>query len=329
MKNLNESIWRKFYIKEGGNMSRITNSMLMNNFMRNLNNNLKNMGRAQEQLASGKKIARPSHDPASAALSLRLRSDLHELEQYAKNAEDGISWMDLTDTALGNASEIISNIQELLVYGASGTNPFQARKAIYDEIEQLEQQLVHIANTTYNGRHIFSGTATRTKSVVEDSPPSFIVVGEDGNNYSIQKYTLNSDSNEKDINFEIGVGNLLSVNIHGQKAFAEIFDTIAQIKEKLLTGESADISSLIDKVGVDNDTVLQYRSQTGAKINRMELTYNRIKDDSVNYTILLSKTEDADLAEVIMNLSTQESVYRASLATGARIIQPTLLDFLR
>jgi flagellar hook-associated protein 3 FlgL len=67
----------------------------------------------------------------------------------------------------------------------------------------------------------------------------------------------------------------------------------------------------------------------GAKSNRMELVVNRLKDENLNFTNLLSNTEDVDMADVLIRLTSEENVYRASLASGARIIQPTLIDFLR
>jgi flagellar hook-associated protein 3 FlgL len=310
---------------------RVTNGMLINNFMRNLNQNLKMMSRTQEKLSSGKKIARPSHDPSAASLGMRIRSDLFEFGQYKKNVQDGISWLDTTDTALGNAGEVLAKIRDLVVYGSNGTQPFSARKSIYDEISQLEQQLMHIANTTYNGRYIFSGTATKSHTVIEESldPQDVVeVTGENGEVFTFDKRFTFQDNN-KTINLEIGVGNVIFINSNGSKAFEKIFDTIHNIKVGLLEGDLEKVSKGISDVDKDMDKVLQFRSQVGAKINRMELTLNRIMDDTISFTHLLSKTEDEDLAEVIMNLTTQESVYRAALATGARIIQPSLMDFLR
>lgn len=77
------------------------------------------------------------------------------------------------------------------------------------------------------------------------------------------------------------------------------------------------------------DRVMSIRSDIGARTNRIELTMNRLENDNVNFTQLMSENEDVDMAETIMNLKNEENVYRASLSGGARIIQPTLLDFLR
>ena len=77
------------------------------------------------------------------------------------------------------------------------------------------------------------------------------------------------------------------------------------------------------------DNVLKVRADIGARLNRLELTLNRLEDDEVNFTKLLSINEDIDVSEVIINLNNEMNVYNASLSGGAKVIMPTLLDFLR
>jgi flagellar hook-associated protein 3 FlgL len=77
------------------------------------------------------------------------------------------------------------------------------------------------------------------------------------------------------------------------------------------------------------NTTLAVRSDTGARMNRADLTANRLSSDEMNFTKLMSDNEDADISEVIMNMTNEENVYKSSLGAGARIIQPSLIDFLR
>jgi flagellar hook-associated protein 3 FlgL len=135
------------------------------------------------------------------------------------------------------------------------------------------------------------------------------------------------------LNREIGVGITLSINVTGAQVFSgasNIFDSLIMLRDNLIAGNTAAISTGdINNLDRSIDNVLAYRAEIGAKINRLELHKERLGDMRVNFTKLLSANEDADMAEVIMNLQIQENVYRASLSTGARIIQPTLVDFLR
>lgn len=95
------------------------------------------------------------------------------------------------------------------------------------------------------------------------------------------------------------------------------------------SGDYESISNLLADIDGDINNVLRLRADVGARENRTELTLNRLESDSLNFTKLMSENEDVDAAEAILNLKSEENVYRASLAGGARIIMPTLLDFLR
>lgn len=99
--------------------------------------------------------------------------------------------------------------------------------------------------------------------------------------------------------------------------------------DALLEEVTEDISSFITKFQGHLDNLNTIRSDIGGKTNRMELVLNRIDDDNINYTQLLSNAEDADMSEIIMKLKNAENVYQASLSTGARVIQPSLVDFIK
>ncbi|NLC45122.1 MAG: flagellar hook-associated protein 3, partial [Clostridiales bacterium] len=156
------------------------------------------------------------------------------------------------------------------------------------------------------------------------------------------------------IEYEVGVGNKVKVNLEGSEVFSEIggleglFETFRKL-EMALNGETAyktarmdadtgtvvvethtmKVDDMLADFDKDLDRLLKVRSDMGARLNYLELTDNRLRDDYINFTSLKSKNEDVDMAEIIMQLKIEENVYRASLAAGARVIQPTLLDFLR
>ncbi len=111
------------------------------------------------------------------------------------------------------------------------------------------------------------------------------------------------------------------------KARAEL-ETAENTLEDLESQSIADIDTFIDTFQEHLDNINTLRSDIGGKTNRMELVLNRIGDDTINYTQLLSDAEDADMSEIIMKLKNAENVYQASLSTGARVIQPSLIDFI-
>lgn len=421
---------------------RITNNMMISNLMRNLGKNTERLSKYQNQLDSGKKISVPSDDPVVAARALKLRTDVAKVEQYQKNIGDAKSWLDATDVALGKIGDVMQKARELMVQASNGTNTPEETQKIGLELKQLRTQVVHLSNSTYSGRYIFSGFKTDQK-----------LMNDDENDPGFGNFMVNVNTVGERIKYEIGVGDSININIAGGDLFNYGGDTynpgsgvwtfkIDDIKYPLtiaaddlnltvngtpisanigagpynnvseltaaiegsvnglltapdgievsiennriefktttksatssitlngslggfLTGLNATqtvqntgavgdtpamvkmfneivacmdagdyegISDRLSTMDVQMGNVLRCRADIGARQNRVDLTDDRMSNDLVNFTDLMSKNEDVDVAETIMNLKNEENVYQASLAGGARIIQQTLVDFLR
>ncbi|NLJ98869.1 MAG: flagellar hook-associated protein FlgL, partial [Tissierellia bacterium] len=180
---------------------RITNNMLINNMVYNLNQNLKYLEKLQYQKATGKKFRVPSDDPIGASKSLKFNTDVSKLKQYERNAKDAYSWMTDTEAALGEIGSVLHRAKELTVDAANGTKDPEDLLKIKEEINELKDHLIQIGNTTYAGRHIFSGYKT-------DKP----LLDEEGN-YNIE---LNMD---EIFEYNVGVSERVYVNIIGAKVF--------------------------------------------------------------------------------------------------------------
>jgi len=139
---------------------RITQSVLIKNMLRNYSRNMGKMDKLNNQLSTGTRISTPSDDPAGLVTSLRLRTKLHQNEQFKKNVSDSISWMERADSSLNTLNSVLQRVRELTVKGANGTNSESSLKAIADEIKQLKSEIGDIANTTLDDRYIFGGTHT-------------------------------------------------------------------------------------------------------------------------------------------------------------------------
>lgn len=301
---------------------RVTNNMLINNMVGYINKNLNRMSKYQYQLATGKKISVPSDDPVVAARALKLRTDLAEVQQYKRNVEDAISWMEITEDTIDKLGDVIQRARELAVDASNGTKTPEDLQKVKEEILQLREQIIHIANTTYAGRYIFSGFSTNKPLLKEDGTFNIVVM------------------NSEKIMFEIGIKDNLNVNVTGGDlfnnganavagdlpAFIKVFDNYIAALD---SGDISKVSSIIAELDDVHNNTLRVRADVGARMNRLELTLDRIENDIISFTKLMSLNEDVDEAEVMINLKNEENVYRASLAGGARIIMPTLLDFLR
>lgn len=296
--------------------NRVTQGMMNTQLLRNLSNNVKKNSYLQNQLATGRTINKPSDDPVGISYSMRYRSELSSNDQYQKNVDNALSWLEYTDTTLDQANSVLQRVRELAVSGANGTNPQEALDSIKSEIDQLREQLVTIGNSQFNGKYVFNGQKTDTK------PYDLATAATD---------PVDTGS----IQFEIGVGVTLPVNINGAAVFGSpgaadnAFKVLDDLSNALGSGDQTTVSNLIGTLDDRINSFLALRSEIGAKTNRIELAQDRLEDIGVNLQSLQSKTEDADIPTVITNLKTGENVYQASLAVGAKLISSSLIDFLR
>ncbi|GAJ43935.1 flagellar hook-associated protein FlgL [Parageobacillus thermoglucosidasius NBRC 107763] len=294
---------------------RVTQFMLANNMLRNLSNSYERLGKYQEQLVTGKKISRPSDDPVVAMKGIAYREDLARVKQYQRNIGEVHNWIDSADDALDKAGLALQRVQELVVQASTDTATPEDRKKIADEIEQIQKHIVDVANTKVGGKYIFNGADTKN--------PLFIgYPGEMG-------FAVNG--NQSDVEIEVFDGIKLDVNIDGKTLFTGIIGMLDNLKTVLNDPNSTGntISSHLSQVEAQQDALLAARSELGAKQNRVEMMENRLSTQEVIATKLMSNNEDIEYEKTITDLITQESVHRVALSVGARIIQPTLVDFLR
>ena len=295
---------------------RVTQSMLTNNMLRNISSSYSNLDKYMDQLSTGKKINRPSDDPVIAMKGMNYRSQVSNVEQFDRNISEVHNWMDNSDAALDETTQALQRLRELAVQSSNGTYEDGQRKNIAAEVDQLKDHLVEVANTKVNDKHIFNGTST-----TGESPVTVDAAGD----------VTGVSTNNDDVRIEVTNGTKLKVNITPQNVFSQdLFDDIEAFSSALKSGASGDdLGSHIGTMDTHINNTVSERADLGARMNRLELVEDRLESQSIAAKKMMSDNEDADMEEVIINLTTQESVHRAALSSGSRVIQPTLLDFLR
>lgn len=304
---------------------RVTQGSITTQLLRNINSNLKQSQSLQEKLSTGRELNRPSDDPVGITYSLRYRSDLSVNETYQSNVDTATSYLDFNDTLLSQVNDILKRVKDLAVQGSNETNPGVALGNIADEMSQLKEQLFEIGNSQFQGKYIFNGQFTDTKPFTSSTDALKAV----------------TDSGKIDYNISSGVQ--LSVNLSGNEVFGypptgypgpkneddNIFNILDNMISNLRAGSSAGVSAQLPLLESRMDKVLSQQAEVGARVNRLELMESRLKDLSLNLETLQSKTEDADIEDLIIKSKVNDSVYQASLSVGAKVIQPSLVDFLR
>ncbi len=294
---------------------RITQGMLSNDSLKNLNNNLRSIQSLNEQLSTGKKINKPSDDPVGISFSLRYKEDLAQNEQFQRNSDYAKSKIIQTEDAISSVDDVLQRARELAVQGANDTNSKESRKTIAAEIHQMYEQLIDVGNSQFNGEYIFNGQLTNLKPY--DSINA-----------------VNTTPNQGKINLEVGKGILIGVNISGADLFGEasnstnVFVALKELENALLNDNTVAITNSLTNIDERLNIVIERFADSGAISNRIDLINNRLKSENINLQSLISQTEDADMAKIITDMNSANNVYEASLKVTADIIQSSLLNFL-
>lgn len=293
---------------------RITHRMISDTTIRNMRNNLSKLEALHSSITTGKRLSRPSDDPAAVARTLTYTSDLAAGEVFLRTMDSAMSWMSATDSALDDAGNLLQRARELAVQGANGALTPDDMKRIGAEVDNLLKQMVVNGNASLRGQRLFAGQQ------IDNDP--FSLSG------TLPGYTYAGDTGQ--MRREYDVSAYLTINTPGEATFAPAFAALFNLRDHLNAGDAAAISST-DITAVDQalDTILSARAEVGAKMNRVEAAQGRQTLLQVNLEELRSKSEDTDFTEAVSKFSIQETVYKASLEVGGKAIQPSLLDYLR
>ncbi|MBE3578100.1 MAG: flagellar hook-associated protein FlgL [Limnochordales bacterium] len=302
---------------------RITPQMQSEALRSYLVNNAARGDRLMRQIAAGKQILRPADAPTRAPQLLRLQQALSETDGYLKQVAEVKSWLSETDSVLGQIGELLVRVRELVVMAGSSTQNADGLSSIAEEVKQIEEELLALANSRLGNRYLFSG-GTEAEPFVRDDQGR---VGVDGEFHVMER--------------QIAPDQTLRVNVDGRRLFVGsaaggedpgLFDLLRQIHDHLLEGEAGQAKLRIqDLAALDAvfDRVLKERAQVGAWLQRTERVGEQLVDLQVRLQQHLAELDGFDLARSITELRQQEASYEAALMVTARLGRLSLLDWLR
>ncbi len=292
---------------------RVTSTIMVEKLMANLQQTQQRMSRLQEEMSTGRRVLRPQDDPVATGTIMRLNSGLVDLNRYGRAIEDARGWLSYTDGVLSRAVDQVQDLRQLVVQGASGTLTEQDRTVLAEDARGLQQNLLDLANSVYDGRHIFAGHRTTAPPFEIDGGGNVTFSGDDGQQLR-----------------DLGPSVELQVNLPGDAVFGGLLELAGTIIADLEAGDVGALSGqrLADLDG-ELDNLLLHMGTVGARHNRCALIGERVLDMELSFLSLLSEVEDADLARTITSLRTAETVYETALAATARALQTGLHHYLR
>jgi flagellar hook-associated protein 3 FlgL len=295
-------------------ITRVTQNMMTRHSLESLQSGLGRMARLQEQLSTGRVLNRPSDSPTGTTSAMRLRDTLAATRQHQRNAQDGLAWLGTIDATLTSVADQTRAARDLALQGANtGAVSLAAREALATTVEQIRGSLLAAANTTHLGRPVFGGITAGATAYDPDGTLATGVAGQ--------------------VERTVAEGLALRVDAEPTAVFGpegdSVFDHLDALTTALRSGDDATLRTNLDKLNADLDRLAMAHAEVGTRYEQVERAAQSAADVELRLENSLSEVENADLPQVIVDLKMQETAYQAALAATGRVMQPSLLDFLR
>ncbi|CAH0214492.1 MULTISPECIES: flagellar hook-associated protein FlgL [unclassified Microbacterium] len=292
-------------------ISRVTASSMTQTAMRHLQSNLSELARLQEQATSQRAFAAPSDDPAAAAAALDLHAEQRRNDQYARNIDDGLAWVTTADSAITRSTALLGRVRDLTIQGANdGAMDATAKEAIAVELEGIRDELLAQANTRILGRSVFAGTSDTA---------------------AFDSAYAHSGSSDGQVMRRVSDTASVRVDTDGAAVFGagagSVFALVDNIISDLRSGTN--VGPRLAEIDDRRDAMLSAQGAVGTRQSQIERAKEAAVQNSVSLESRRAAVEDVDSVEVLVKLQAQELVYRSALAVNARVLQPSLMDFLR
>jgi flagellar hook-associated protein 3 FlgL len=294
---------------------RVTNTMMMQSTIRHLGQSLERLQRGQEQLATGRAILRPSDDPGGTTTAMNLRGELRATDQRSRALDDARTWLGMADASLSTGLDLLARVKQVTVQ-ASNTGAIgpASRAALAAEVYAIRGELLGVANTQHLGRSIFAGTVA---GPAYDASGSYL-----GDAGAVRR--------------EVAPDVTIDVNLTGEAIFGsgaapegDLFAVLERLATAISSGDPAAIAAEHAHLDAARERVATATGTVGARGSRLESIQWETERRRADLGESLSRLEDVDVAAAILEAKAHENAYTASLQVAARILPPSLVDFLR
>lgn len=294
-------------------LNRVTNQTMAAAAQRNLQTGQSRLAALQEKAGTLQNITKPSDDPAALARALATRATIRATDQYLNNISDGNGWLNTADASLEQATNLLTRVRDLTLQASNGSLNETAKEVIAVELEGLNKDLLARANAQYLGRNIFAGNADSAGAFSDGTPPAY------------------NGTAGGTVERRVDAGQTVRVDADGGAIFgdrdASVFALVSNIAADIRSGANpaARLAAIDERI----QTVINGRADVGTRQAQLLLAQDAVDGVKVTLEAQRSDIEDADIGSVVLDLKLQETNYQVALAVTAKVLQPTLMDFLR
>ncbi|MFZ1754604.1 MAG: flagellar hook-associated protein FlgL, partial [Caldilineaceae bacterium] len=290
---------------------RITDRMVINHSIYNLQERRQRLGDAQTQVATGRRLQRSSDSPADVERAMTLASELSGVQNQVSNLATTRDWLNGTDVALEGFNDLMITARNLALRAASDSNSENEVAAMASEVESVLQNAMAIANTNQGGYYLFAGHQVRTQP------------------FSQQGNAIVYQGDNQEIRHQVEIGQTMPVNITGvagkNGGILNGLTRLKELQEAMASDDRDGVRAFLSQSEEVNADMYASQSAVGTRMQRIDRTTARLQDREVGLKQLYSGLVDADMAATIAEMSAEEQAYEMTLATSARAMPRSLM----
>ena len=278
----------------------------------------------QTIIASQKRINRPSDDPIGIGKVLDYRQTLSSIEQYENNIQSGQERLEITEITLDLVDELLQGVIAIAMTEAGGTT--ESRQLTAEEVKNLFDQVLDLANSKLNGDYMFSGYQTRTAPFSRDETQAT----------TFDQFTVTYNGDDGDARFIVAHNTEITIDADGRPLFhnaaaggINIFDAMRDLIIALETDDTVAITAQADLIDHGRKQINNIRAANSPILYQLMTSDNHWQNYKPKIQELLGKEEEVDITQAVVELQSIELAYQTTLATTARISQQGLIDFLK
>lgn len=323
---------------------RITNASMVRSHLYDTQKNLTNMSKINQQISTGKVINTVSDDPHKAIKIMNMNSEIKYHEKYNYNIDETVGWMNTTDGALESVGNLLGEIKETILKVGNGTYSQNEMKSLNADINEKIKQLADTLNSTHGGKYLFGGSSVDDAPItVIENPDGTVKLefSKDKNGQTIPNTNdLKADiSSGINIDYNVSVGEIFNItDENGNKVnLLDEINNLSTLMNDIANGDEQTaakakenlLNDTKDKVDILFDHVVNERTTLGVRVSTAEKIKELNDENILNIKEVLSLDQDTDVVEKFIELKSAEMIYQASIQVGAKLIQPTILDYIR
>ncbi len=291
---------------------RITQTMILRNTLKRVNDNRDQMNRIQQHLASQKRVEKPSDDPLSFSRASRYRNALDQNKQFLENIKAADAWAGTTNESLNQFYDYISQAVDIASRGADGSSDADIRASMAITVKGMLDDVINLSNTKYMGKSVFAGTLTNEAEPFELNGN---VVTYNGNDDKITRKLARNVSED--------------INITGQQLVdSGMYTGFLELIAGLESNDVTRIQNSMDTLKQANERISGLSSSIGSLRSNMSLLKGRLTTLNVNLQSYISDEEDTNMENEIVKFKSQETAYQAALQSASEVMQLNILNYL-